>query len=54
MKFGGEVNMCALYVPEFFQIFWSGVPCLKMQKTPFFLGILSYFWPLSPYQRQLR
>ena len=39
MKFGGETNICALYVPEFFQIFWNGGPCLKMQKTAFF----SYF-----------
>ena len=23
LKFGGTVNICALYVPELFQIFWS-------------------------------
>ena len=40
MKFGGEMNICAHYVPEFLQIFWSGGPFLKIQKTAFFF---SYF-----------
>ena len=44
MKFGEEINNCALYAPEFFQIFWTGGPCLKMQKTAFF----SYFQLFLP------
>ena len=34
MKFGGEVNICVLYVPEFFQIFWSGGPWPKNLGMP--------------------